>query len=356
MEPGPRSTRCSATPLEVLRIVAVLVSPAMPATAAEIWRRIGVRRRPRRARLPGDAAWGGYPGGAAVVQGRPALPAAQGLELTCAGWFDAHCHVQEEYHAAMAPRRAACARCWSRARRRPASTGWSASGPGVATSARRSTVARATSTAPVRRRTAAWASVGLHPHEASEGVDEVAALLAASSTRATARSSRSGECGLDYYYEHSPRDAQREAFARRSRSRTRTTSRWSSTPATPGTTSSTSSTAEGVPERPCCTASPAGADEVERCLRAGMYVSFSGIVTFKNADDVRAAAERCPLDRLLVETDSPFLAPVPHRGRTNEPAFLPLVGAAVAAVKGCTVDELKNARPRRPPRCFATGT
>ena len=59
-----------------------------------------------------------------------------------------------------------------------------------------------------------------------------------------------------------------------------------------------------------------------------MYVSFSGIVTFKNAADVRAAAARCPLDRLLVETDSPFLAPVPHRGRTNEPSYLPLVGEA----------------------------
>jgi TatD DNase family protein len=71
-----------------------------------------------------------------------------------------------------------------------------------------------------------------------------------------------------------------------------------------------------------------------------MYVSFSGIVTFKNAADVRAAAERCPLDRLLVETDSPFLAPVPYRGRTNEPSYLPLVGEAIAAIKGCSVDEV----------------
>ena len=87
-----------------------------------------------------------------------------------------------------------------------------------------------------------------------------------------------------------------------------------------------------------------------------MYVSFSGIVTFKNANDVRAAAERCPLDRLLVETDSPFLAPVPHRGRTNEPAFLPLVGAAVAAVKGCTVDEVKKRSATAAATVFSTGT
>ena len=65
-----------------------------------------------------------------------------------------------------------------------------------------------------------------------------------------------------------------------------------------------------------------------------MYVSFSGIVTFKNAADVRDAAARCPLDRLLVETDSPFLAPVPHRGRTNEPSYLPLVGDGDRRRKG----------------------
>ena len=96
--------------------------------------------------------------------------------------------------------------------------------------------------------------------------------------------------------------------------------------------------AEGVPQRTVLHCFTGGPEEVERCLRAGMYVSFSGIVTFKNAADVRAAAARCPLDRLLVETDSPFLAPVPHRGRVNEPSYLPLVGAAVAEVKGCPVE------------------
>ena len=79
--------------------------------------------------------------------------------------------------------------------------------------------------------------------------------------------------------------------------------------------------AEGVPERTvlhCFTGGPA---ELTRCLDAGMFVSFSGIVTFKNAAEVREAAALCPLDRLLVETDSPFLAPLPHRGRQNEPAL-----------------------------------
>jgi TatD DNase family protein len=77
-----------------------------------------------------------------------------------------------------------------------------------------------------------------------------------------------------------------------------------------------------------------GSVEARRCLDAGAFLSFSGIVTFPSAAALREAAALCPLDRLLVETDSPYLAPVPHRGRPNEPALVPLVGAAVAAVKG----------------------
>ena len=77
-----------------------------------------------------------------------------------------------------------------------------------------------------------------------------------------------------------------------------------------------------------------GPDEARRCLDLGAHLSFSGIVTFKGAPEVREAVALCPLDRLLVETDSPYLAPVPHRGRPNQPAFVPLVGEAVADVKG----------------------
>ena len=98
--------------------------------------------------------------------------------------------------------------------------------------------------------------------------------------------------------------------------------------------------AEGVPERTILHCFTGGPEELDRCVRAGMFVSFSGIITFKSATDIRAAAARCPLDRLLVETDSPFLAPVPHRGRANEPSLLPLVGATVATVKGCAVEAI----------------
>ncbi|HVM64723.1 MAG TPA: TatD family hydrolase, partial [Acidimicrobiales bacterium] len=77
-----------------------------------------------------------------------------------------------------------------------------------------------------------------------------------------------------------------------------------------------------------------GPDEARRCLELGAYISISGIVTFKNAQDVRDAVVACPVDRLLVETDAPFLAPVPHRGEQNRPALVGVVGEAVAALKG----------------------
>jgi TatD DNase family protein len=101
--------------------------------------------------------------------------------------------------------------------------------------------------------------------------------------------------------------------------------------------------AEGIPERTVFHCFTGGPPEARRCLDLGGHLSFSGIVTFKAADDVRAAAALCPLDRLLVETDSPYLAPVPHRGRANEPAFVPLVGAGVAAAKGVDVAAVEAA-------------
>jgi TatD DNase family protein len=95
--------------------------------------------------------------------------------------------------------------------------------------------------------------------------------------------------------------------------------------------------AEGVPARTvfhCFTGGPA---EASACLERGAYLSFSGIVSFPSADDVRAAAALCPLDRALVETDSPYLAPVPHRGRPNRPEYVPAVGEALAGAMGVPV-------------------
>ncbi len=172
-----------------------------------------------------------------------------------------------------------------------------------------------------------WATVGLHPHDATDGVDTIAQLL----TNPDPVVVGVGECGLDYHYDHSPRPVQREAFAAQVRLARQldltlvvhSRNAWEDTFAILAT--------EGVPDRwvlHCFTGGPA---EARRGLDLGGYLSFSGIVTFKSADDVRAAAALCPIERLLVETDSPFLAPVPYRGRTNTPSLVPVVGAAVAA-------------------------
>jgi TatD DNase family protein len=143
-----------------------------------------------------------------------------------------------------------------------------------------------------------------------------------------------GECGLDYHYDHSPRDVQRQAFAAQVR--------WSverDLPLVVHTRQAWDDTfdilrSEGPPSQWVLHCFSGGPAEAERGLDMGAVLSFSGIVTFKAADEVRAAAAVCPLDRLLIETDSPYLAPVPHRGRTNSPALVPVVGAAVAAVRG----------------------
>jgi TatD DNase family protein len=112
--------------------------------------------------------------------------------------------------------------------------------------------------------------------------------------------------------------------------------------------------AEGVPARTVFHCFTGGPDEARACLERG-YVSFSGIVTFRSADDVRAAAAMCPLERLLVETDSPYLAPVPYRGRPNRPALVPLVGAAVADVKGVPVEAVAEATWANAERVYGLG-
>ena len=182
-----------------------------------------------------------------------------------------------------------------------------------------------------------WATVGLHPHDAKLGVDTIVPLLGEEKVVAV------GECGLDYHYDHSPRAVQREAFAaqvaladeRGLALVIHTREAWDDTFAILD--------AGTMPERTVFHCFTGGPDEAGRALDLGAHLSFSGIVTFKGADDVRAAAALCPLDRLLVETDAPFLTPAPHRGRPNRPEFVPLVGAAVAAAKGVDVTEVESA-------------
>jgi TatD DNase family protein len=267
-----------------------------------------------------------------------------------AGWFDSHCHLQEEFFGDAGDVDPADALG------RAAEAGVDrlvCIGTGVATSEQAVALARRLDGDSAVR---GWASIGLHPHEASEGTDGVAALLRRETSATPGPVVAVGECGLDYYYEHSPRAAQREAFAAQIALAhahqlaliIHARDAWDDL--------FDILEAERVPERTVLHCFTGGPEEAERCLRAGMFVSFSGIITFKNAADVRAAAAMCPLDRLLVETDSPFLAPVPHRGRTNEPSFVSLVGAAVAQVKGRPLDEIRESTAAAAELAFATAS
>ena len=171
-----------------------------------------------------------------------------------------------------------------------------------------------------------WATVGVHPHEARHGIAGIEDLLGSDRVVAV------GECGLDYHYNHSPTPDQQAAFAfqidmahrHRMPLVIHTREAWDDTFAILDE--------GGVPDRTVFHCFTGGAEEARAALDRGAYLSFSGIVTFPSADDVRAAAELCPLNRLLVETDSPYLAPVPRRGKPNAPANLPLVGEALARI------------------------
>ena len=191
------------------------------------------------------------------------------------------------------------------------------------------------------------ATAGVHPHDAAGGLDGLTELLDGGDVVAV------GECGLDYHYDHSPRPVQREVFdAQVGEARQRGLALVVHTREAWDDTFAILEADGGPPERTvlhCFTGGPA---EARRALDAGLVLSFSGIVSFKGAADVREAAALCPLDRLLVETDSPYLAPAPHRGQPNRPAWVPLVGAAVAATKGLVVEEVEEASTANAERVF----
>jgi TatD DNase family protein len=188
-----------------------------------------------------------------------------------------------------------------------------------------------------------WASVGVHPHEADAHPDLGAAALAEAADHP--RVIAIGECGLDYYYDKSHRQAQRERFQAHIDA-----ARQTGLPLVVHTRDAEEDTAEildaavreggvtGVLH--CFTGS---AELAKKGLDLGFYISLSGIVTFKNAADLQHTARKLPLDRMLVETDSPFLAPVPHRGRKCEPAFVADTASFVAELRGENPEELAEA-------------
>jgi len=188
-----------------------------------------------------------------------------------------------------------------------------------------------------------WATVGVHPHEADAHPDLGAKALtdAASHSRVIAI----GECGLDYYYDKSDRTAQRKRFQAHIEA-----ARQTGLPLVVHTREAEDDTAEILSEAVrkggvtgvlhCFTGS---AELARKGLDLGFHVSLSGIVTFKNAQDLQEIAKWLPADQMLVETDSPFLAPVPHRGQKCEPAFVADTAQFVADLRGEDVDQLAEA-------------
>jgi len=243
-------------------------------------------------------------------------------------WTDSHCHVHDENDAEDLVRRAAEAGVGAVV----------LVGTGVGSS-RRALALASSVPGPSESRPALYFTAGLHPHEASHGVTEVAALLEELAAEhrpdgaAPGELVGVGECGLDYFYEHSPKPEQRVAFVEQIALAKRldlalvvhTRDAWDDT--------FSILESEGLPERTVIHCFSGGPQEASRLVGLGAYLSFSGIATFKSADEVREAAAVCPADRLLVETDAPYLAPVPHRGRPNEPALVTVVGEAIAAVR-----------------------
>ncbi len=186
-------------------------------------------------------------------------------------------------------------------------------------------------------------TVGTHPHQAHEEldipVDEIVRLAEHPKCVGI------GEAGLDYFYKKSPPEAQAEGFRRHIAA-----ARMTGLPLEIHTRDADADTiriledetAKG-PFKAILHCFTGGAELAQRAVALGHYVSFSGVVTFKKSEELRAIAAELPLDRLLVETDAPFLAPEPYRGKRNEPAFVVHTAAALAKVRGMTPDAFSTA-------------
>ncbi|TVR99204.1 MAG: TatD family deoxyribonuclease [Rhodospirillales bacterium] len=183
-----------------------------------------------------------------------------------------------------------------------------------------------------------FCTVGIHPHEAArEPAVTVQRLITLAGHPKVVGF---GETGLDYYYEHSPREAQQESFRIHIAA-----ARQAGLPVIVHTRDAEADTARILAEEQARGAFPgllhcfSGSRQLaDKAIELGLYISFSGVVTFKKAETLQQIARDLPLDRILVETDAPYLAPVPKRGRRNEPAFVAYTAAEVARLRGMAVD------------------
>ncbi len=198
-----------------------------------------------------------------------------------------------------------------------------------------------------------WCSLGVHPHEAEEEGQRTAKRLV--ELAAHDEVVGIGETGLDYFYEHSPREAQRQSFRAHIAA-----ARGTGLPLIVHARDADEDTIAILKEEHakgpfggvihCFTAGP---DLARAALDIGFYISAAGILTFKKAEALRDVLQEVPLDRLLIETDAPYLAPVPMRGKRNEPAFVAHTAAALAKLKAVSMDEIARATSDNAFRLFA---
>lgn len=185
-----------------------------------------------------------------------------------------------------------------------------------------------------------WCSVGTHPHNAHEELHIEADDLVRLS--AHPRCVAIGEAGLDYFYDNAPRDAQATGLRRHIAA-----ARITGLPLVIHSRAADDDMAAILEEESGQGAFPfllhcftAGMDLAQRALALGGYISFSGIITFRNAEEIRDVAKIVPADRYLVETDAPYLAPIPHRGQSNEPSFVRHTAEKLAEVRGISLEKL----------------
>ena len=284
------------------------------------------------------------------------LPGSSGHSVPTPIWTDSHCHLQDEPDAAATVARARAARVGRMV----------CVGTDEASSRRAIVLAKELSPAqpgtqaevPIGRPAEVFATIGLHPHDAKTGLESLQALIGEASAQGGFAHSRVvaiGECGLDFHYDNSPRKAQREIFAAQVALANQhnlalvihTREAWDET--------FSILEQEGVPSRTIFHCFTGGEQEAKQCLRVGGFLSFSGIVTFASAEELRQVVVHCPLESLLVETDSPFLTPVTHRGRPNNPSNVVLVGSAIAQLKGLETEILAAVSWMNADKAFAIG-
>lgn len=237
-------------------------------------------------------------------------------------WFDSHCHLH------LCEEQDSINEIVERARRAGVST-MTTVGIDVSSSRRALEIAR---------EFGIWAAAGIHPNEAREWSEESTEVLKA--LLANDRVVAVGETGLDFYRDRCPRDAQRRAFgAHIEMAKEHGKALIVHTRASVEAANDCLEGA-GPPDRFVYHCWSGDEAQLSRAIDLGAHISFAGNISFKSADDLRAVARLVPRDRLIVETDSPFLAPAPHRGRTNEPAYVPDVGRALAEARGEDASDL----------------